>query len=213
MNKTQLKLIELSMRKNIWDMSLREIGKEIDVKNAATVKYHLDQLKKKNLLRKPNTLTLEEFKENLTKSWEALVNIPILGKANCGVPLAVAEENLEGHLRISPKLLPKGSPKNFFALKAEGDSMNQAKIEEGINSGDFVIIDKSKTQPRSGDYVLSIIDGAANIKKIVFEIKSDHVALISESSEEYSPIYIHKDDNFLINGTVVSVIKQPIITS
>lgn len=215
MNKTQLRLIELSLKRNIWEMSLREIGKEIDVKNAATVKYHLDQLKNKNLLKRPiNMPGLKQFKESLIKSWEALINVPVLGAANCGAPLSIANELLEGYLRISPKLLPDSDHSHFFALKAEGNSMNRANINgQNIEDGDYVIVDNNKIDPQQAKYVLSIIDGCANIKRLVLDKDKQRITLVSESTGEYNPIYIHKDDGFLINGSVVEVIKNPVISS
>lgn len=215
MNKTQLRLIELSVKRNIWDMSLREIGKEIGVKNAATVKYHLDQLKNKNLLKQPpNMPSLLQFKKNLIKSWETLINIPVLGAANCGIPLSLANESLEGYLKVSPRLLPDNNQNHFFALKAEGDSMNRADINgQSIEDGDYVIIDSNKIDPQHIKYALSIIDGCANIKRLIFDKDQERITLVSESTHIYNPIYIHKDDDFLINGSVVSVIKNPVVSS
>lgn len=37
-----------------------------------------------------------------------------------------------------------------------------------MESGDFVIVDSENTSPRDGDYVVSVIDGMANIKNIVW---------------------------------------------
>lgn len=213
MNNTQFKLIDLSTRKNIWGMTLREIGKEIGVKNAASVKYHLDQLKEKGLLKRPPNPSLEEFRKNLIKSWQSFVTIPVLGKANCGVPLSIADEMNEGYLQVSPRLLPKATDR-LFALKAEGDSMNLATIKgQHIDDGDYVVIDSRPVNPKEAKYVLSIIDGCANIKRLVVDKGKDQIALISESRKHYSPIYIHKNDNFLINGVVVAVIKNPKITA
>lgn len=212
MNETQRKLIDLSTTKNIWKMTLREIGKEIGVRNAASVKYHLDQLKEKGLLNRPPTPTIEEFRKNLIKSWQSFVRIPVLGKANCGVPLSVADEMSEGYLQVSPRLLPKGTDR-LFALKTVGDSMNMAKIKgQNIDDGDYVVIDK-RPITKEDRYVLSIIDGCANIKRLVVDRKRDQIALVSESRRKHSPIYIHKDDDFLINGAVVAVIKKPKVTT
>ncbi len=211
MNKLQFKLLELSTRKNIWGMSLRAIGSEIGIKNAATVKYHLEQLKSKELLKRPSsTQDLISFRENLLKSQESLVSIPILGSANCGLPMLIADEMFEGYLKISPQLLPINNYNNLFAVKAEGDSMNLANINnEKVEDGDYLVIDTNKTSPKNGDYVLSIIDGCANIKKFTRNDDSDTIALISESTRDYPPIYIHSSDNYLINGVVISVVKTP----
>ena len=215
MNKIQFKLIELSIRKNIWGMSLRAIGSEIGVTNAATVKYHLDQLKSKRLLKKPTvTNDLASFREKILKAQESLVNIPILGAANCGVAMLIAEEMLEGYLKISPRLLPGSNYDNLFSVRTEGDSMNRASVNgERIEEGDYLIIDANITNPRNGDYVLSVIDGCANIKKIIKDDQNSRIILVSESTKNYPPIYIHPDDSYLINGTVISVAKNPNVVS
>lgn len=210
MNKIQLKLIELSARKNIWVMSLREIGREVDVKHAATIKYHLEQLKNKGLLKKPSANNLSILRDKILKSQESLVNIPILGSVNCGVAMLVAEEMLEGYLKISSQLLPTGNHENFFAVRAEGDSMNLANINgHKIKEGDYLIIDTGNINPKDGEYVLSVIDGCANVKKLIRDESNHQILLISESTKNYPPIYIHPNDSYLINGVVISVIKNP----
>jgi SOS-response transcriptional repressor LexA len=215
MNKMQFKLIELSTKKNIWNMSLRAIGSETGITNAATVKYHLEQLKAKGLLKKPATPNvLSSLRERVLKAQENLVSIPILGAANCGIASLMADEMLEGYLKISPQLLPIINYDNLFALRAEGDSMNLANIYgERIEEGDYLVIDANRTNPDNGDYILSIIDGCANIKKMIRDYQNDKIALISESTKNYPPIYIHSSDNYLINGTVISVAKKPKVVS
>jgi SOS-response transcriptional repressor LexA len=49
---------------------------------------------------------------------QTTLNIPILGYANAGTPLAVAEENDYGTLPISKKIL-SGDGENYFVLKVE----------------------------------------------------------------------------------------------
>lgn len=209
MHKIQLKLVELSARKNISGMSLRSIGREVGVENAATIKYHLEQLKNKGLIKKQPTNNVSSLREKILRSQDSLVNIPILGSANCGVAMLMAEEMLEGYLKISSKLLPGSNHDNLFAVKAEGDSMNLANIKgHQIEEGDYLIIDTNNINPRDGDYVLSVIDGCANIKKMIRD-KNNRIVLVSESTRNYPPIYIHPNDSYLINGAVISVIKNP----
>ncbi len=62
---------------------------------------------------------------------------------------------------------------------------------------------------KNGDIVLSIIDGMANIKKFFLDKEHGQAILMSESTKEFPPIYIHEDDDFMINGKVVQVIKTP----
>jgi SOS-response transcriptional repressor LexA len=110
-------------------------------------------------------------------------------------------------LKISKRLAP--NKKSVFALRAEGNSLNKAHIGgKNIESGDFVIIDSENTSPHDGDYVVSVIDGMANIKKYRLDKDNSRIALLSESTQEYSPIFIHENDDFRISGKVVEVVKN-----
>ena len=146
----------------------------------------------------------EDFFINDTPSF---IQIPILGTANAGEAIACAEEEVEGYLRVDKKLT--NSKNNLFALRVSGDSMDRAKIKrKNIGDGDFVLIDPEYIDPDNGDYVLSIIDGCANIKKFKRE-NNGELCLISESSNmEHKPIYISSEDDFMVNGRVIDVIKK-----
>lgn len=191
-------------------MSLRAIGREIGIKNASTVKYHRDQLEDQNLLVKPRKPQIDKFLRRIRHVTDDLINIPILGTVNCGVATMIAEEMIEGYLKVSPKLLPTRNQDALFAVRAEGNSMNKANINGlSVEEGDYLIVDTNNTRPQSGkNYVLSIIEGCANIKK--FYKNGNMIILTSESTEEHLPVYIHEDDDYLINGVVVQVIKKPI---
>jgi len=97
-----------------------------------------------------------------------------------------------------------------FALRVEGDSMNKAKIAgKNLEEGDFVVIDSEYRSPKNGDYVLSVIDGCANLKKFERDNKTGEVLLVSESTNpKHKPIYISSEDNFMINGKIVNVVKK-----
>ena len=91
--------------------------------------------------------------------------------------------------------------------------MNRAiigQVKLSVEDGDFIVIDSANRNPKDGDYILSIIDNMANIKKIKFDRENNRIALISESTEKYPPIFIRPNDNFnyLINGVVLQVIKK-----
>ena len=141
------------------------------------------------------------------KTGDIFISIPIVGSANCGPATIYADQNIEGYLKISKRLAP--NKKSVFALRAEGNSLNKANIDgKNVESGDFVIVDSENTSPHDGDYVVSVIDGMANIKKYRLDESHSRIALLSESTQEYSPIFIHKNDNFRISGKVVDVVKK-----
>ena len=90
--------------------------------------------------------------------------------------------------------------------------MNKANINgECVEDGDYVLVDPTVAAVRNGDYVLSIIDGMANIKRYFKDTDNERIILLAESSASFSPIFIHRDDmdNYLVNGKVIQVIKKP----
>ena len=210
MHTIQEKILKISADRNLADMSLREIGKLIGEPSAQKIKHHLLQLEKNGLIQMDRLakVMVKTRPGQLYRS--ALMAVPILGSANCGPATIYAEENVEGYLRISGKLLTK--KKDVFAIKASGYSMNKANINgESIDDGDYVIVDPSYRSVKNGDYVLSIIDGMANVKRYFEDKENKRIILLSESSASVSPIFIHYDDldSYLVNGKVIQVVKKP----
>lgn len=208
LHESQLKILKLAEKKNLSKLSLREIGKFVGIKHPQTVQYHLNKLQRKNLI-KIDRHFLTSSKTEIGKVKDTnLINVPILGSANCGEATIFADENIEGFLRISKRFL--GAVKDVFAIRAKGASMNKAKVDGkfSIEDGDYVIISKENKTPENGDYVLSVIDDVANIKKFYFDKENNQINLLSESTENYPPIIIHPDDKYLVNGIVKYVIKK-----
>ncbi len=211
----QEKLIKLMQEQNVSGLTLREIGRRIGEENSPQkIKHHLNQLAKRGLIRfDQNRKIIERVQSGKNKTGN-LVSIPILGSANCGEALIFADERTEGYVRISQKILGSYAKraKDLFAVRAVGESMNRANINNNtIDDGDYVIIDRNVTSPKNNDYVLSVIDGMSNIKKIILDENNNQIVLVSESSKDFAPIYIHSDDfdRCMINGTVIKVMKQP----
>ncbi|OGN27627.1 MAG: hypothetical protein A2941_01385 [Candidatus Yanofskybacteria bacterium RIFCSPLOWO2_01_FULL_49_17] len=193
-------------------MSLREIGRLIGISAPQIVKHHLLQLEKNGFIQMDRLakVMVKTRPGAFSGGRASLLAIPIYGTANCGPATAYAEQEVEGYLRVSGKLLSK--KKGVFAVKASGYSMNKANVNgESIEDGDYVLVDPTANFIRNGDYVLSIIDGMANIKRFFRDGENERVILLSESSASISPIFIHRDDmdRYLVNGKVIQVIKKP----
>lgn len=208
MHPIQEKLLKLLDQKNISDMTLRGIGEQIKEPLPQKIKHHLEQLEKKGFIRYDRkNKTISRAKTN-SKIISPFMSIPVVGTANCGPATIFANENIEGYLKISKNILHKC--KNVFAIKAQGLSMNKSNINGmSIEDGDYLIIDSDYRTPRNGDVVLSVIDDMANIKKYVFDEENNQIVLVSQSTKDIPPIYIHEDDSFMINGKVIQVIKRP----
>ncbi len=210
MNENQQKIIDLAKKKNISRMSFREIGRELGIPNPQTVIYHLDQLKKKGVVYSDAAHKTRVAKPKAF-AIDKIFNIPIVGSANCGPASELAQEDIQGYLKISQKSLGVSKPDGLIAIKAIGDSLNKANINgDAIENGDYVVVD-AKKQPKNGDYVLSVIDNAANFKKFFKDEKRGEIRLISESTFDFPPIVLHEEDfessGYLVNGVAVRVVK------
>ncbi|MCQ3945034.1 MAG: hypothetical protein DPW11_04655 [bacterium] len=205
MHPIQEKILELSQTKDVLDLGIRPLGREIGVDQPQLVKHHLQQLQKKGLLKARSRSDIQNILKHSSNLQPSFVEIPVVGAANCGPATLFAEEHIEKYITVSQSFLRKTH--NIFALVAKGDSMNRAHIDgKSIEENDYVVIDSDQRTPHSGDYILFVIDNCANIKKYT-RTKDGNIALISESESNYPPIYISKDDQFIVNGKVVQVIK------
>ena len=217
----QQKLLELSKKENLAKLSLREMANLIGMPNNSPqkIKHHLLQLQKKGFIKldkakgiMDRTIGRPDWSKGLLKKSSKLFSIPIIGTANCGPAEIFAEQNFQGFLRVSNKLIHRSKPSGLYAIKTDGSSMNRAEIEgKQIEDGDFVIVDSEDRKPETGNVVLAIIDNKATIKRLINDKKNNQIILKADSSFDYEPIHLHSDDDFFINGKVVGIIKNKII--
>ena len=124
------------------------------------------------------------------------VEVPLVGTVACGTPL-LAEENIEAMIPVSINLAKPGH--RYFFLRAKGNSMDQADI----NDGDLVLVRQQQTA-ENGNIVVALIDDEATIK----EFKRTPTAVVltpKSSSKEYLPIILTNE--FQIQGVVVTAIS------
>jgi repressor LexA len=208
MNLLQQSILGLFDAHDKIPLILRWIGREVGELHPQNIKFHLQQLEKKGLI------SIDYDKKIISKvkgghQDTTLVALPIYGTANCGSAVSFADDMIQGFLKISKKLLQGLSLSTLFVVRASGDSMNRANIEGAqIDDGDFILVEKNDSySPKNKDYVVSLIDDCANVKK--FYQHGDEIALVSESTKDYLPIFIHEHDDYRIMGKVVKVIKTP----
>lgn len=210
MHQIQEKLLRLIGLKDVSGLPLRSLGEHVGVTDSPQkIKHHLYQLAKKGFIRMDRKKGILEL-VGKSETPSALVAIPVLGSASCGAATIFADDTIEGYLQVSPKVLKKHHA--VFAIQATGNSMNKASVDgKCIEEGDYVIVDSENKAPENGQYVLSLVDGLANIKRFYLDSDNAQIALVSESTSHYMPIYIHEDDAdaYEVSGVVLQVIKQP----
>ncbi len=214
MHETQTKILKLAKTKDVLSMKLTDLKELLGVDHVQKVKHHLDQLKNKGLIYFDSKSGHSKVADTEAFEINEIFNLPIMGLANCGTARELALENIMGYLKVSPKVVNKKKPDGLFVIKAVGNSLNKASDIKGgpVEDGDYVIIDLNKTKPDNGDYVLSIIDDAANLKRFYEDKTNKEIKLVSESTSNMPPIVLHKNDlessGYMVNGVVVRVIKN-----
>ncbi len=220
MHEIQEKLLRISRKENLAKLSLREVARLIGMPEEPPqkIKHHLTQLQKKGFLSLDRAKGVMErsasepsWSKGLLEKTAKLFSIPIIGTANCGPATIFAEQNFQGFLRVSSKLVGRTKPRGLYAIKADGLSMNRAKVgEKYIEDGDFVIVDSQQKNITTGDIILAIVDNKGTIKRFIDDrAANDQIVLMADSSFDYEPIYIHAGDEFNVSGKVVGLIKRP----
>lgn len=181
-------------KKNGYAPSLREIGENFELNSPATVHAHIENLKKKKLLKnsynEARSIEIVPTKIN----WAAALELPLVGLITAGEPIEAVEEN--DTIAVPADFVKDQA--NSYVLKVKGRSM----IEEGILDGDYVIVERNPS-PRNGDIVVALLNNAyATLKK--FYRETNRIRL-QPANSDMKPIYCHDP---LIQGIVRGVIRK-----
>lgn len=92
------------------------------------------------------------------------------------------------------------NPASTFYARVDGISM----VEEGIDDGDLVVVDRS-LEPQDGDLAVCCLDGEFTLKRI--RIRSNRVILMP-SNRQFRPIVVTPENEFCVWGIVTHTIKS-----
>ena len=98
-------------------------------------------------------------------------------------------------------------PATTFYARAVGNSMTGF----GISDGDLLVIDKS-IEPVDGDIVVAFIDGEFTLKRIMKDENECNLWLVP-GNEDYPPIKITEENDFIVWGVLTYNIKKQLIRS
>lgn len=133
-----------------------------------------------------------------TPNDESGIELPLSDeRVAAGFP-SPAEDHTSLSLDLNRELIK--NPASTFYARVSGLSM----IDEGINDGDLLVIDKS-IDPYDGCLAVCYIDGEFTLKR--FEKHKDHGLLIP-ANREFKPIRVSAENDFCIWGIVTYIIKK-----
>lgn len=138
---------------------------------------------------------------------ESFLDVPVFGMANAGAATMFADQYIEGYLKVSKSIVKNA--RSVYAIQVSGTSMNKADVNgKTIENGDFILVDSSWKHYDNGDKVLVAIDGLATVKTYR-TVDGRNIVLLPESSDtKHKPIFLTEDDDFVINGKVIDVLKM-----
>jgi repressor LexA len=194
-----LKIIRNSLVRQGRIPSVRELMIGLNYKSPRSSSVLLKNLETKGILRKKSNGTYQVVDFEIPEDFGSraqTVKIPLIGSVACGMPI-FADENIEAEISISVEMIKNGY--KYFLLKAEGDSMNEA----GVNNGDLLLI-RQQPDANNGDRVLALIDDEATVKE--YNKNGGMVILKPKSTNKiHQPIIL--TSNFRIQGVVEEVIS------
>lgn len=129
---------------------------------------------------------------------EENLGLPLSGeRVAAGFP-SPAEDYASLSLDLNKELIK--NPASTFYARVSGLSM----IDEGINDGDLLVIDKS-IEPHDGCLAVCFVDGEFTLKR--FE-KHGMYGMLVPANKEFRPIKVTADNDFCIWGIVTYIIKK-----
>ncbi len=177
-----------------YSPSIREIGKHFGLSSPATIHVHLDNLKRKGFLKTSLNEARSIELTPVATEFTPAIELPLVGLITAGEPI----EAVENKETIGVPADFVSDIANSYVLKVRGESM----IEEGILSGDYVIVERNPS-PHNGDVVVALLNNAyATLKK--FYREANRIRL-QPANATMKPIY-SKDP--LIQGIVRGVIRK-----
>ena len=174
--------------------TVQEIADHIGIAKSSASRY-LTDMESRGMLRRNSAFYGIETNK-MKKAMKKVSLMPIVGEIACGTPI-LAEENIESYLTISGDFLGQGE---FFALKAHGDSM----INAGINDGDYVVIKKQEDANEGQIVVAMVDDGECTLKRYFIDRRKKKIRLHPEN-DDMEDMYFSK---IAIQGVAVKVIKN-----
>lgn len=177
-----------------YQPSIRDIGKQFEIKSTKTVSDLLQSLARKGYIERDPSRSRGVRLLGFSGTAQS-TPVPYYGRIHAGEP-ALLPEHREGFITMDRRFLP--SDRVFF-LKVKGDSMKGRAIE----NGDFVMIDPAATA-KDGDMIAARLGEDATIKTLAHE---GQTVVLKPANPADRDITINGSDDFSVLGIVCGVFR------
>ena len=181
-------------RINRHSPSLSEIAKANGIARTTAYRYLIEMSERGMLSYDGQIIETPQIEKCVSGYFSA----PIVGSIRCGDPEA-EEEHVEEYVSLPESVFGKGS---FYVLRASGDSM----VDAGIEEKDLVVIRKD-TEASIGNVVVALDDEQQNTLKRFIGYDDDGYALLKYENNEKYPDKIIRVKQLVVQGVAKHVIK------
>lgn len=177
-----------------YSPSLMEIGGHFGLSSVATVHKHVDNLRKKGLVRKVWNANRSLDLTPAAVSVRA-IRLPLAGRVAAGQPIEAVEQREV--IAVPADMVGRAE---CFVLQVSGDSM----IDEQVRHGDFVVLEK-RGRVHNGEIVVALIDGQeATLKKF---FKEGETVRLEPANKSIKTLVIPAG-KVKIQGVVVGLLRR-----
>lgn len=171
--------------------STTKIADAVGIARGTAYKY-LVEMAKRNMIEYNG----QDISTDVTRKYNTeQTQTPIIGSVPCGSP-QYEEENIEEYVSLPTAIFGKG---DFFILKASGQSM----IEAGIDDGDLVVVRK-QIEANEGDIVVALVDNQNTLKRYYRDDENKKIILHPENKKMKDIIV----EECFIQGVACNIIKS-----
>lgn len=176
--------------------SLKNIADALRVSRTTVYRYLLEMNEDGHGLTYDGT-TIETKEFNAENTYLSVAKV--VGSIPCG-EAAQEEEYVEGYVNLPASLFGKGE---FYILRAKGDSM----VDAGIEEDDMVVIRKQPTAD-IGDIVVALDDENRNTLKRLGGFDEDGNVILEYMNQEVYPDKTIIVKELVVQGVAEHVIKR-----
>jgi repressor LexA len=193
---TILKFVSKYYQENHVAPTISEVAEGVGVARSTTHRY-LQELNERGLLDYSRGI-LSAPKSAKMKT--AYVSAPLVGSIRCGSP-DEEQEYVEEYVSLPVSMFGKG---DFYILRAKGDSM----VDAGIDEDDLLVIERNCPASK-GDIVVALDDENQNtLKRYAGYDEDEECYLLAYENEEAYPNEVIKVKSFQVQGVARHVIKS-----